>query len=287
MRGRVDLGLASCAAALLCSCVVLRSERIEPHATYDASGRLVVCARGALKVAREPQGAKFERWLGEEWNVSEALALPNDGGFVVAARRDDDVPELWRIRAVGEAPERLTRNLDSEFDLALAPDGRGLVFRTHAGSGQSGLVRPHLEWGWLELAPNADAPVVTELGPTEPVWKVDACHTGFSLNGCNGGCEPWSSWFEPQPAHASKVLAPRSLGRDAGVMLRWSPSGETPQDIRVENPCAVALSPDGRRLAIVERQRTTLQLLVVELRYESATLREYDARGVLVRSLEL
>lgn len=287
MRGRVDFGLASCAAALLGSCVVVRSERIDPHATYDASGRLVVCARGALKVAREPESADFERWLGEEWNVSEALALPDDGGFVVAARRDDDVPELWRVRAKGGVPELLTRNLDSEFDLALAPDGRGLVFRTHVGSGQVGLVQPHVEWGWIELAPNADALDVTEFGQASPVWKTEGCHTGFSLNGCSGGCEAWSSWFEPQPAHAREVLAPRSLGRDAGLMLRWSPSGEAPQDIRVENPCAVALSPDGRRLAIVERQRTILQLLVVELRSESATLREYDARGALLRRLEL
>jgi hypothetical protein len=267
MRGRVDFGLASCAAALLCSCVVLRSERIDPHATYDASGRLVVCARGALKVAREPESADFERWLGEEWNVSEALAL--------------------RVRAKGGVPELLTRNLDSEFDLALAPDGRGLVFRTHVGSGQVGLLQPHVEWGWIELAPNADALDVTEFGQASPVWKTEGCHTGFSLNGCRGGCEAWSSWFEPQPAHAREVLAPRSLGRDAGLMLRWSPRGEAPQDIRVENPCAVALSPDGRRLAIVERQRTILQLLVVELRSESATLREYDARGALLRRLEL
>ncbi len=303
-------------AVLASSCVVIRGPRIDPHAEYDSSGRLALCSRGALKVETESGGGDFERWCDESWGVTEALALPEARGFVVAARKHAHVEgrllrerttDLWLVRAPNAAPERLTENTDHEFDLALAPDGRGVVFRREKAADGGGLMRANVEWGWAPLEPDAQAPALDALGSAiEFVFasKRHACDSyGVAVDG------PTQSWANPVVVaidraalgtvgqgelidarpQGDSVLLYRGDNHRVSNSLAWTDlAGWSKASLPVREPVAARLSPDGGRAVIVERDEWVFGWLVlVVFTHESATAREYGRDGRLLREIDL
>jgi hypothetical protein len=278
-------------AVLATSCVVIRGPRIDPHAEYDSSGRLAIGSRGALKVESESGGGKFQRWCDESWGVTEALALPEGRGFVVAARKHAHVEglllrerttDLWLVRAPNAAPERLTENTDHEFDLALATDGRGVVYRCERVEEGGGLMRPRVAWGWAPLEPGAQAPALDAFGSALHFIFASKRYARESYGFDDG--EPTSSWANPatvsvdraalgsvgqaelidaRPQGDSVLLYLGDNHRVSNSLLWIDLAGRRKASLTVREPVAARRSPDGGRAVIVERDDWVFDWLVL------------------------
>jgi hypothetical protein len=314
MRSRA-LSLAFALASASCVQVTLRDAR--PDVTYDARGSLAYCSGGALRVEDRSTG-RFRQILGPEWDVREAEPLP-EGGWVFVSGADAPVdrghwgPDEETVEIWGPGPDgriaRLTNDVQLESHLVVLPDGSGIAFSSVPPRGPGPLTAATPTARHIEFASGSEAaglplrtdmilscPVSAEAGG-QRLWLQDRRAEGTTLvemdwtTGTTAEVPDLPYWavLDGRGRSAAWTDFETPTGRSARHFVRWlDRASATAIDIPCsEHVAVIAIAPDGERIAIVEHDGWVLPALVVLVRWRSATLREFDRAGGLLRKIDL
>ena len=261
-----------------------------PADRFQSVRELVVDLRRVLRQTGDVPASPLARPVGFGWFAAAIAVLALVGGLLG-----------WRLsrarRADGDTPPRveytaLTNLADSAVSPALSLDGRMLAFirgqNTFFGPGEV----------WVKLLPDGDAVQLTHDGSTKmsPKFSPDGSSIAYTV-GIGGGAElTFETWTVPVlggaprkllanaegltwiPAAAGgqrRVLFSELTGNDAQMSIVTSTeSRSNARTIYLPPPNGMAhrsfLSPDGKRILIVEMETAWLPCRVIPFEGASA-----------------
>jgi Tol biopolymer transport system component/C-terminal processing protease CtpA/Prc len=223
--------------------------------------------------------------------AEELDAWSPDGKWLYFASAASDVarqPDIFRVSAAGGTPIEVSRERYlAEFQAAPSPDGtrialmaRGMSYSQWWRNGSS-----HIDKSELWLKPIGESGGYSRLLPADarhawPMWSPDGASITYMSDG--DGAEnlyrlSLAPGAQPQPltrfrdgrllypgmaANGSAIVFERNMAiwkldaaageaRPVPITLRGAPAGEQPRHLTLSNFTAMALSPDGQKVAVI------------------------------------